>query len=47
MPENLGQKGLTKFVKIFVMMTPDFLSKGQIDVKRGNMELKQSQNGYV
>jgi hypothetical protein len=46
MPKNLGQKGLTKVVKICVKITPDFVSKGQMDVKRGIMVLKQvCQNG--
>jgi hypothetical protein len=35
MPENLGQKGLTKVVKICVKITPDFLSKEQMEVERG------------
>jgi hypothetical protein len=43
MPENLEQKGLTKVVKICVKITPDFMSKEQMDVKRGIMMLKQSQ----
>jgi hypothetical protein len=37
MPENVEQKGLTKVVKICVKITPDFVSKGQMDVKRGIM----------
>jgi hypothetical protein len=41
MPENLGQKGLTKVVKFCVKITPDFVSKGQMDVKRGIIVLKR------
>jgi hypothetical protein len=41
MPENLGQKGLTNIVKVCVKITPDFVSKGQMDVKRGIMMLKR------
>jgi hypothetical protein len=40
MPENLGQKGLTKVMKIYVKIMPNFVSKGQMDVKGGNMMLK-------
>jgi hypothetical protein len=40
MPKNLGQKGFTKVVKICVKIMPDFMSKGQIDVKRGIIVLK-------
>jgi hypothetical protein len=40
MSENLRQKGLTKVVKICVKITPDFVSKAQMDVKRGIMVLK-------
>jgi hypothetical protein len=40
MPKNLGQKGFTKVVKIGVTITPDFISKCQMDVKRGIMVLK-------
>jgi hypothetical protein len=28
MPKNFGQKGLTKVVKIYVKITPNFVSKG-------------------
>jgi hypothetical protein len=41
MPENLGQKGLTKVVKVCIKITLDFVSKGQMDVKRGIMVLKR------
>jgi hypothetical protein len=37
MPKNLEQKGLTKVVKVCVKITPDFMSKRQMDVKRGIM----------
>jgi hypothetical protein len=40
MPENLGQKGLTEVVKICINITPDFVSKGQKDVKRGYYGVK-------
>jgi hypothetical protein len=40
MLKNLGQKGLTKVVKICVKITLDFVSKGSNGVKRGNMVLK-------
>jgi predicted thioredoxin/glutaredoxin len=33
--KNLEQKGLTKVVKICVKITPEFVSKEQIVVKRG------------
>jgi hypothetical protein len=35
----LGQKKLTNVIKSSVTMTPDFMSKGQMDVKRGIMVL--------
>jgi hypothetical protein len=41
MPKNLGQKGLTKVMKIYVKIPPNFVSKGQMDVKGGNMMLKR------
>jgi hypothetical protein len=42
--KNLEQKGLTKVVKDCVKITPDFVSKGQMDVKRGIMVLNGDQN---
>jgi hypothetical protein len=42
--KNLGQKRLTKVVKICVKITPDFLSKGQMNVKRGTMVLRRVSN---
>jgi hypothetical protein len=44
MPENLEQKSLTKVVKVCIKITPDFVSKEQMDVKRGIMVLKWGQN---
>jgi hypothetical protein len=44
MPENLGQKGLTKVVKICVTITPDFSVKGTNGCQRGIMVLKREQN---
>jgi hypothetical protein len=41
---KFGAKRLTKVVKICVKITPDFVSKEQMDVKRGIMELKKSQS---
>jgi hypothetical protein len=35
MPENLGQKGLTKGVKICVKIMPDFISKGSNGCQKG------------
>jgi hypothetical protein len=40
-PKNLGQRGLTKVVTICVKIMSDFMSNGQMDVKRGIMMLKQ------
>jgi hypothetical protein len=45
MPENLGQEGLTKVVKICVKITPDFVSTGQMDVKRGYYGVKTKKWG--
>jgi hypothetical protein len=45
MPANLGQKGLTKVVKICVKIIPSLFQRGQMDVKRGNMVLKQGPIG--
>jgi hypothetical protein len=45
MPENLGQKGLTKVVKICVKITPDFVSIGLLEVKKGDYVVKQRQSG--
>jgi hypothetical protein len=45
MPENLGQKGLTKVVKICVKIMLDFMSRGLIDVKRNIMMSKRRQIG--
>jgi hypothetical protein len=42
---KFGQNGLTKVVKMCVKITPEFVSKGQMDVKRGNMVLKRGQIG--
>jgi hypothetical protein len=39
-PKNLGQKGLTKVVKICVKICQIFVSKGQIDVRRGIIAVK-------
>jgi hypothetical protein len=47
MPKNLGQKGVTKVVKICVKITPDFCvketngcQKGYYGVKTGQIELE-------
>jgi hypothetical protein len=45
MPKNLEQKGLTKVVKVCVKITPNFVSKYEMDVKRGSMVSKRRQNG--
>jgi hypothetical protein len=37
--QKFGAKRLTKVVKVCVKITPDFVSKGQMDVKRGIMVL--------
>jgi hypothetical protein len=39
--QKFGAKRLTKVVKVCVKITPDFVSKGQMDVKRGIMVLKR------
>jgi hypothetical protein len=43
MPKNLEQKGLTKVVKVCVKITPDFVSKCQMDIKRGIIVLRRCQ----
>jgi hypothetical protein len=43
MPKNLGQKGLTNVVKIYVKILLEFVSRDKMDDKRGNMVLKWKQ----
>jgi hypothetical protein len=45
MSKNLRQKGLTKVVKNCVKITPDFVSNGQKDVKRGIIVLNGDKMG--
>jgi hypothetical protein len=46
-PNNLGQKGLTKVVKIYVKITPDFSVNGTNGCQKGYYGVKRGQNVVV